>query len=113
MLSTATPFAVPIAALVAAMPSPVLPETPRRAAQRFDLPGALTLGIGITAVLFAVNRGRGDRGKDGGLDKPRKQPSNLERLDGKTGSRCHQAIRLAPRSPRQSRRYQAIQAVSG
>jgi len=37
---------------------PVLPETPRRAAQRFDLPGAITLGVGVTAILFAVNRGK-------------------------------------------------------
>jgi MFS family permease len=49
--------AVP-AVLASIVAIPVLPDTPRRAAQRFDLPGALTLGIGITAVLFAVNRGR-------------------------------------------------------
>ena len=37
---------------------PVLPETARRAAERFDLPGAVTLALGVTSMLFAVNRGK-------------------------------------------------------
>jgi MFS family permease len=43
-----------IAVLVAI---PILPETTRKPATKFDLRGAVTLGIGITALLFAVNRG--------------------------------------------------------
>ncbi len=49
--------AVP-AVLASFVAIPVLPETERRPAQRFDLPGAVTLGLGATALLFAVNRGR-------------------------------------------------------
>lgn len=47
--------AVP-AVLASLVALPILPETPRRAAERFDLPGAITLGSAITGVLFAVNR---------------------------------------------------------
>jgi MFS family permease len=36
---------------------PVLPDTPRKPATRFDLAGAATLGVAVTAALFAVNRG--------------------------------------------------------
>lgn len=35
----------------------VLPETVKRGAIVFDIPGALTLGGGVTAGLFAINRG--------------------------------------------------------
>ncbi len=35
----------------------VLPETTRKAAVGFDIPGALTLGLGIAALLVAVNQG--------------------------------------------------------
>jgi EmrB/QacA subfamily drug resistance transporter len=42
-------------AVLAALP--ILPETPRHPAARFDIAGASTMGIGITAVLFAINRG--------------------------------------------------------
>lgn len=44
-----------LAALVAARR--VLPETPRRHTRGFDIPGAATLGLGIAALLVAVNRG--------------------------------------------------------
>ena len=37
---------------------PILPETPRHVAMRFDIVGALTLGFGVTCILFAVNRGK-------------------------------------------------------
>jgi EmrB/QacA subfamily drug resistance transporter len=37
---------------------PVLPESARRRATPFDAAGAIALGIGITAMLFAVNRGK-------------------------------------------------------
>ena len=43
------------AALVPALR--LLPHTPRRPAVRFDLLGALTLGLAAGALLFAVNRG--------------------------------------------------------
>ncbi|MDG1989033.1 MAG: MFS transporter, partial [Acidimicrobiales bacterium] len=35
----------------------VAPETPRRSGIRFDVPGAITLGIGVSGLLLAVNRG--------------------------------------------------------
>jgi EmrB/QacA subfamily drug resistance transporter len=35
----------------------VLPETERRASERLDWAGVVTLGAGMTALLFAVNRG--------------------------------------------------------
>ena len=44
-----------LAALLAA--KRVLPETPRRATRSFDIPGAATLGLGIAALLVAVNQG--------------------------------------------------------
>jgi MFS family permease len=48
--------AVPaVVAVIVAIP--ILPETSRKPATRFDLPGAATLCVGITALLFAVNRG--------------------------------------------------------
>ena len=37
----------------------ILPETDRRAASRFDLPGATALAVGATSLLFAINRGPG------------------------------------------------------
>jgi MFS family permease len=43
-------------AVLAALP--VLPDTPRHPASRFDIAGAVTMGVGITAVLFSVNRGQ-------------------------------------------------------
>jgi len=49
--------AVP-AVLASIVAFPILPETARRAMQRFDLAGALTLGAGVTAILFSVNRGK-------------------------------------------------------
>ncbi len=49
--------AVP-AVLASLVAIPVLPETERRPAQRFDLPGAATLGLGATALLFSINRGK-------------------------------------------------------
>jgi MFS family permease len=45
------------AALATIAARPILPETPRHRATRFDITGAVTLGGGITAILFAVNRG--------------------------------------------------------
>jgi EmrB/QacA subfamily drug resistance transporter len=44
-----------LAAVVAARR--VLPETTRREARGFDIPGAATLGLGIAALLVAVNQG--------------------------------------------------------
>jgi MFS family permease len=41
-----------------AMAWPVLRETPRRPDVRFDSAGALTLGIGATSAMFAINRAR-------------------------------------------------------
>ena len=35
----------------------VAPETPRRTGIRFDVPGAVTLGVGVSGLLLAVNRG--------------------------------------------------------
>ncbi len=35
----------------------VAPETPRRSGIRFDVPGAITLGIGVSGLLLAINRG--------------------------------------------------------
>jgi MFS family permease len=49
--------AVP-AVLASIVAIPVLPETDRRPAERFDVPGALTLGLGVTSILFAVNRAK-------------------------------------------------------
>jgi MFS family permease len=42
-------------AVVAALP--ILPETPRHAAARFDVAGASAMGVAITAILFSINRG--------------------------------------------------------
>jgi MFS family permease len=44
-----------LVAVVAAVP--ILPETPRRGSIAFDIAGAVTLGIGVTALLFSINRG--------------------------------------------------------
>ncbi len=35
----------------------VAPETPRRSSIRFDIPGSITLGVGVSGLLLAVNRG--------------------------------------------------------
>ncbi len=35
----------------------VAPETPRRSGIRFDIPGSITLGVGVSGLLLAVNRG--------------------------------------------------------
>ena len=35
----------------------VAPETPRRSSIRFDVPGAITLGVGVSGLLLAINRG--------------------------------------------------------
>ena len=35
----------------------VAPETPRRSGIRFDVPGAITLGVGVSGLLLAINRG--------------------------------------------------------
>ncbi len=42
-------------ALIAALL--VAPETPRRSGIRFDIPGAITLGVGVSGLLLAINRG--------------------------------------------------------
>ena len=46
------------AAIAVAVAWPILPDTPRRAAFRFDFAGALALAAAVTAFLFAVNRMR-------------------------------------------------------
>jgi MFS family permease len=35
----------------------VAPETPRRSGIRLDIPGSITLGVGVSGLLLAVNRG--------------------------------------------------------
>jgi MFS family permease len=55
MLFVAQTVPAVLATLVAV---PVLPETERRPDQRFDVMGALTLGLGVTSILFGVNRGK-------------------------------------------------------
>ena len=35
----------------------IAPETRRRSGIRFDIPGAITLGVGVGSLLLAVNRG--------------------------------------------------------
>ncbi len=52
-------FVVHGVAVLGAMVAAVLvaPETSRRPGVRFDVPGALTLGIGVGGLLLAVNRG--------------------------------------------------------
>jgi len=47
--------ALALVAVLAAIP--VLPETPRRESKGFDVAGAFTLGLGVTALLFSINRG--------------------------------------------------------
>src|SRR5690606_960450 len=46
-----------LAAIAVLAAIPILPETPRRPAVQFDVAGAFTLGAGVTALLFAINRG--------------------------------------------------------
>lgn len=45
-----------IAALAVAGAVPLLPETPRKAGVRFDLPGACALAAGMIGLLLAINR---------------------------------------------------------
>ena len=48
---------MPLVAVALVLGVLVLPETARSGAQRFDIAGAATLALGITALLFAINRG--------------------------------------------------------
>ena len=47
-----------IALLAVALAIPVLPETDRRLDVRFDVPGALVLGLAVSSFLFGLNRVR-------------------------------------------------------
>ena len=47
----------PLALFCVALGALVLPETERQARVRFDVLGSVLLGVGVTSVLFALNRG--------------------------------------------------------
>jgi EmrB/QacA subfamily drug resistance transporter len=48
---------VPLTFATLVLAAIVLPETPRLRNTRFDFPGAITIGLGATALLLAMNRG--------------------------------------------------------
>src|SRR4051812_17405773 len=47
----------PLALFCVVLGALVLPETERREGGGFDVPGSVLLGVGVTSVLFALNRG--------------------------------------------------------